>query len=81
MPWMGAFGSTIGHHKVHSKLNHGFQGIRCIAPHHREAACFMGPHSYRPVFREDTVRWCLAGSPHDRCSTPPMGVPDNVSAA
>ena len=46
--------STIAHEQVHRKLLYGHQGIRHISPHHREAACFMGPHGYRHT--------CLGGS-------------------
>ena len=46
--------STIAHEQVHRKLLYGHQGIRHISPHHREAACFMGPHGYRLT--------CLGGS-------------------
>ena len=49
-----ARGSTRAHAQVHMKLNYGHQGIRHISPHHREAACFMGPHGYRLT--------CLGGS-------------------
>ena len=39
-----ARGSTRAYVQVHRRLPHGHQGIRHIGPHHREAACFMGPH-------------------------------------
>ena len=39
-----ARGSTRAYVQVHKRLPHGHQGIRHIGPHHREAACFMGPH-------------------------------------
>ena len=42
-------GSTRAHAQVHMRLLYGHQGIMHIGHHHREAACFMGPHGYRPT--------------------------------
>ena len=42
-------GSCSSPYDIHMRLLYGNQGIMHIGPHHREAACFMGPHGYRPT--------------------------------
>ena len=62
-----ARGGTTARAQVHMRTPCGHQGIRHIGPHHRQAACFIGPHGCRLIYLGTSV---LAPAPHSLCTAP-----------